>query len=304
MKATTLGSFWILLTMLVVPVWAQDGDRTTPSGGDPPVQDQAEQQEDETPQTPLEKLRELQEKYGQGLRELTVEFRSAEDNEARAKISQKRQELEAEMAEAANQLAEESDDPEFQAQALGWIALTLTGEPAEKATKRLLEEFPDSPVIGELAMRLARARPGAETENTLRQIVESAKEPATKGLATYALASYFENLKRYAELDDETKQRVAAAMGEGGAEYLKKWTPEAINQEAIALLEKCVEDYGDVEMGRGTLGELADNKLFALKYLQIGKEAPDIEGQDLDGVDFKLSDYRGKIVVLDFWGDW
>ena len=23
-----------------------------------------------------------------------------------------------------------------------------------------------------------------------------------------------------------------------------------------------------------------------------------------DGVKFKLSDYRGKVVVLDFWGDW
>ena len=32
--------------------------------------------------------------------------------------------------------------------------------------------------------------------------------------------------------------------------------------------------------------------------------APDIEAPDLDGVTFKLSDYRGKVVVIDFWGDW
>jgi len=38
--------------------------------------------------------------------------------------------------------------------------------------------------------------------------------------------------------------------------------------------------------------------------LEIGSVAPDIEGNDLDGVAFKLSDYRGKVVVLDFWGDW
>ena len=38
--------------------------------------------------------------------------------------------------------------------------------------------------------------------------------------------------------------------------------------------------------------------------LQVGNEAPDIIGKDLDGVGFKLSDYRGKVVVLDFWGDW
>lgn len=36
----------------------------------------------------------------------------------------------------------------------------------------------------------------------------------------------------------------------------------------------------------------------------IGAEAPEITGLDLDGVEFNLSDYRGKVVLLDFWGDW
>ena len=36
----------------------------------------------------------------------------------------------------------------------------------------------------------------------------------------------------------------------------------------------------------------------------IGEMAPEIEGVDLDGVEFKLSDYRGKVVMLDFYGDW
>ena len=38
--------------------------------------------------------------------------------------------------------------------------------------------------------------------------------------------------------------------------------------------------------------------------LAIGKVAPDIEGTDLNGMPFKLSDYRGQVVLLDFWGDW
>ena len=37
---------------------------------------------------------------------------------------------------------------------------------------------------------------------------------------------------------------------------------------------------------------------------KIGDVAPEIEGKDAEGVTFKLSDYRGKVVVLDFWGDW
>ena len=43
---------------------------------------------------------------------------------------------------------------------------------------------------------------------------------------------------------------------------------------------------------------------FKDEHLQIGMVAPDIVGEDIDGVKFKLSDYRGKVVVIDFWGFW
>ncbi len=43
---------------------------------------------------------------------------------------------------------------------------------------------------------------------------------------------------------------------------------------------------------------------FEKEHLQIGMAAPDIEGEDLEGVKFKLSDYKGKVVVVDFWGNW
>jgi hypothetical protein len=36
----------------------------------------------------------------------------------------------------------------------------------------------------------------------------------------------------------------------------------------------------------------------------VSKEVPEIQGPDLDDKDFKLSDYRGKVVMLDFWGHW
>ena len=53
----------------------------------------------------------------------------------------------------------------------------------------------------------------------------------------------------------------------------------------------------------------APNAKVAKKYEvqggpEIGTEAPEIVGVDLDGVEFKLSDYRGKVVMLDFYGDW
>lgn|GEM_PF-4179324 len=38
--------------------------------------------------------------------------------------------------------------------------------------------------------------------------------------------------------------------------------------------------------------------------IEIGDIAPEIGGTDLDDVPFKLSDYRGKVVALMFWGHW
>jgi thiol-disulfide isomerase/thioredoxin len=38
--------------------------------------------------------------------------------------------------------------------------------------------------------------------------------------------------------------------------------------------------------------------------LAVGKPAPEIEGVDFDGKPLKLSDFKGKVVVLVFWGSW
>jgi len=38
--------------------------------------------------------------------------------------------------------------------------------------------------------------------------------------------------------------------------------------------------------------------------IQVGNKALEIEGEDIQGNKFKLSDYRGKVVMLDFWGNW
>jgi cytochrome oxidase Cu insertion factor (SCO1/SenC/PrrC family) len=37
---------------------------------------------------------------------------------------------------------------------------------------------------------------------------------------------------------------------------------------------------------------------------KVGEPAPEIKGEDVDGKEFALSDYKGKVVVLDFWGFW
>jgi cytochrome oxidase Cu insertion factor (SCO1/SenC/PrrC family) len=43
---------------------------------------------------------------------------------------------------------------------------------------------------------------------------------------------------------------------------------------------------------------------FEKAFPATGDAAPEIEAEDIDGKTFKLSDYRGKVVLLDFWGNW
>jgi cytochrome oxidase Cu insertion factor (SCO1/SenC/PrrC family) len=57
-------------------------------------------------------------------------------------------------------------------------------------------------------------------------------------------------------------------------------------------------------MKNTTIADRAAGELFEIRNLAIGKPVPDIEGEDLDGKPFKLSEYRGKVVVIDFWGNW
>ena len=80
---------------------------------------------------------------------------------------------------------------------------------------------------------------------------------------------------------------------------------EAAGEEVEHLFGQAVEKYGDVKVpGAGSAGEKAESELFEIRNLCIGKEAPDVEGEDQDGVRFKLSDYRGKVVLLDFWSEY
>ena len=62
----------------------------------------------------------------------------------------------------------------------------------------------------------------------------------------------------------------------------------------------------DVEVppGDGPL-DLPDLKLESLASVRmVGRQAAEIESVDLEGKPVKLADYRGKVVVLDFWATW
>jgi peroxiredoxin len=106
-----------------------------------------------------------------------------------------------------------------------------------------------------------------------------------QGLAGYALAL---SLARQADTAREAGSSEAAGLF----------------AEAEKQLGRVIKDYADVPTGQTNLGDVARAKLSALRHLSIGRPAQDIEGLTLDGKPMKLSDLRGRVVVLTFWADW
>src|SRR5207245_5784544 len=91
-------------------------------------------------------------------------------------------------------------------------------------------------------------------------------------------------------------------FGKDYLEALRRQDRAKVVNEVEALFELAAEKYGDVKLPYGgTVAEKAKAELFEIRHLAVGKEAQDIEGADQDGKRFKLSDYRGKVVLLDFW---
>ena len=72
----------------------------------------------------------------------------------------------------------------------------------------------------------------------------------------------------------------------------------------MRFYDRVVQRYADFQGKQGKLGEPAAESLFLLRDLAVGKPAPEVEGPDVDGKPLKLSDYRGKVVVLTFSGNW
>jgi peroxiredoxin len=104
--------------------------------------------------------------------------------------------------------------------------------------------------------------------------------------------------------DQKDYERYVAAAPIG--QLVREKEPDSLDKASEALLERAAGEFGDVRLnGQGRpLSVIAGGELFAMRNLVVGKIAPMIEGLDQEGKPFKLSETRGKVVVLTFSGNW
>lgn len=74
---------------------------------------------------------------------------------------------------------------------------------------------------------------------------------------------------------------------------------EATRARGIALRDSVTSDFPMEALQASFSGQL-----FADMFLNVGQLAPDFSAKTVNGLDFKLSDVRGKITLVDFWGFW
>jgi thiol-disulfide isomerase/thioredoxin len=100
----------------------------------------------------------------------------------------------------------------------------------------------------------------------------------------------------------------ADAPKEGAKSDSKASSGDEIRQdEAEKLYRQFVRDFDGRNASDHVEKELRRNAQRALEEIRIrgvGKPAPEIEGEDLDGKSMKLSDFRGKVLLVSFWATW
>ncbi len=264
---------------------------------------------DETPEDALAQYEALLEEYTKAQTDAMMALRQAKP-EDQAKIAGEKMPRPSDWAAKFLLIAKADPKSDGARESLSWIVASLYGgSTAHEAVDLLLANFADAEEMVDLAGSLGRS-PGIPQGRLLRGIHEKSPHEDARALACLSLA---QNLLATAdakgmvqgELDGDFRLQVDAVLGgdEGLAE-IRAFDDAAARKEAEGLLDLVKKDYADKAHARGTFGETADQLLFELRVLGIGKTAPEISGEDIDGVAFNLSDYRGKVVMLDFWGDW
>ena len=231
----------------------------------------------------LEEARRADDGVAQEIREVPAEGKAAR--------LLRRQELRRSFADRFLALAGElADDPaagQAVVDALTWVIVQCPSDPrGREAVDRLVRGPIRSEGLADACWRLDAAEvPIAEP--VFRAALRDNPHDPARARASLALAR---SLRRQSERIRPGRDELARA-------------PELV-REATALYRDAIARFGGLHLDRETVAQVAEAELFELGQLGVGREAPEIEGPDLQGRPMALSDFRGRVVVLEFWGDW
>ena len=161
--------------------------------------------------------------------------------------------------------------------------------PKAKALVLLRKEHVKTTRMGKVVKKLKPGPDNAPARAILQEIAEGNADKATRAYAYRGLIKQSQTAAGFAtrvKKDEELKEKMEKARG--------KETVQRVLALA-ATSEKDIKAY-QAKLDGDLKGVLPD--------LSVGKPAPEIEIEDIDGKKVKLSQLKGKVVVLDFWATW
>jgi thiol-disulfide isomerase/thioredoxin len=237
-------------------------------------------------------------KFNSERAELNKQYQATKDKEERKELLKKLQEQMADdpgpkFAPRFLAIAEKSPSDPAAIDAIIMALRNCRGPRAKNgvfagAVALLQKEFVKAPEVKRVLPILANSGDDAAQE-FVRDVLEKNPNRVTQARAATALLNVAEDAVESAarlKKDKELREKVELQRGK---EYVEK---------VFAKGEKAHSEQRELEsLVRGKYRDIIPD-------LSAGKKAPELLGHDIDGKPVKLSDYRGKVVVLDIWATW
>ena len=149
-----------------------------------------------------------------------------------------------------------------------------------------------------------------KAEEGLKGVIETYPGTVASGSAMVMLGQIFSQIGRGADAKEMLNKYIAGTFPKEPSEEGMAWMSLAnanLSEDDFAGAEKALKNglavKGlDPQMKQSAEGMLA--RLDTIKKLKIGAEALDFKTTDIAGKAISPSDYRGKVVLIDFWATW
>ncbi|PSL26340.1 peroxiredoxin [Chitinophaga ginsengisoli] len=145
----------------------------------------------------------------------------------------------------------------------------------------------------------------AEINAKIDKLTEESSNTMFSDVSTQGMAAKRNYMERFRAAMDERKMKMKEFIQQNPEMYI---SIDVLDEYAGAFVE-----YSEVEplyrilsdkTKKTTRGKAFQKKLLESKQAAVGTEAPDFTQKDPDGNKVTLSSFKGKLVLLNFWGSW
>ena len=231
-----------------------------------------------------------------------LEIQTVKNLDDQKKIDQAIASIRQKYASKFQELAENSSNREVQAEALVHVIRLQPVGRSEQQINSLLEDYVECRVFDQTTIQqiLLRKDGIAQTKKLLKENSNQRVQVVAKFELAQHILQLLETRKEI-----QAQEKVDADALARVNQQLQKRSDSEIEKEAVELLRTVAnDDQGLMDENSMRLKDISGAIVFSLEHLRVNKPAPEIIGKDIDGKELKLSDFRGKTVLLSFWGKW